>query len=88
MKIRKLEVKSGRRVETGPTKIGDDWPGVFIRSDNAVNYATHLDSLLKDYPRCISKHVLEQLVDLLRSGWTQDNEDKPTWARNSDSSDD
>jgi len=27
------------RVETGPIRFGDDWPGVFIRGDNALFYA-------------------------------------------------
>lgn len=26
----------GDRVETGPVQFGDDWPGVFIRGDNAL----------------------------------------------------
>jgi len=84
MKTRKIQVNVGRRVETGPVKIGDDWPGVFIRSDNAVNYAMCLEAVLREYPRCHNKHVLEQLTDLLRSGWTNEEADKPSWARKDD----
>lgn len=30
------------RVETGALRINDDWPGVFIRGDNALAYAGYL----------------------------------------------
>lgn len=36
----------GPRVETGPIAFGDDWPGVFIRGDNAAYYALNLRMLL------------------------------------------
>ena len=36
--IRKLLAQE-RRVETGPIQFGEDWPGVFIRGDNAAYYA-------------------------------------------------
>lgn len=35
-----------RRAETGPLRFGDDWPGVFIRGDNAAHYAHALDVVL------------------------------------------
>ena|ERR1700720_1643418 len=37
MEIRKLEVKlpPNDRIETGPVQFNDDWPGFFIRGDNA-----------------------------------------------------
>ena len=81
METRKIEVELESRIETGPTQIGDDWPGVFIRGDNAVHYAVHLDEMLKNYPRCLSKHVIEQLAQLLRTGWTADDECKPSWVK-------
>lgn len=34
------------RVETGPIQFGDDWPGVFIRGDNALYFATALRGML------------------------------------------
>ena len=35
------------RIETGPLQIGDDWPGVFIRGDNALMmYAPALMGLI------------------------------------------
>lgn len=35
------------RVETGSVQFGDDWPGTFIRGDNAGYYALILGSVLK-----------------------------------------
>ena len=34
------------RTATGPLKFGDDWPGVFIRGDEALGYAGTLRRLL------------------------------------------
>jgi hypothetical protein len=34
--IRKIDVELESRVETGPVQFGDDWPGIFIRGDNAM----------------------------------------------------
>lgn len=28
-----------KRVESGPIQFGDDWPGIFIRGDNALFFA-------------------------------------------------
>ena len=36
------------RVETGPLQIGDDWPGVFIRGDNALmHYSPAVNEALR-----------------------------------------
>jgi hypothetical protein len=34
------------RVETGAVQFGDDWPGVFIRGDDAFFFAHHLRLML------------------------------------------
>lgn len=34
------------RPETGAMQFGNDWPGVFIRGDNAAHYAMMIDTLL------------------------------------------
>lgn len=34
------------RVETGAIAFGSDWPGTFIRGDNAAYYAAHLRTVL------------------------------------------
>lgn len=31
------------RVETGPTRFGDDWTGVFIRGDDCVDLAVGIE---------------------------------------------
>ena len=36
----------GKRVETGPVQFGDDWPGVFIRGDDALAFSAYLEHLL------------------------------------------
>lgn len=38
--------ENGGRVETGPVQFGDDWPGVFIRGDNAASEAMLLHSII------------------------------------------
>lgn len=40
-----------QRVGTGPIQFGDDWPGVFIRGDNAAHYAMHLRTALQALPK-------------------------------------
>jgi hypothetical protein len=32
----------GPRVETGPVQFGDDWPGLFVRGDDALALAFYL----------------------------------------------
>lgn len=66
------------RVETGVLQVGDDWPGVFIRGDNALmGYAPALRTVLhyfsidKDDENCfekmMSKAQVESLLKLLES---------------------
>lgn len=64
--------KPAQRVETGPLQINSDWPGVFIRGDNALNYARQLSRLLyqlEDSTQAVDKLALysvKSLVDTLR----------------------
>lgn len=66
---------TGDRVETGPTQFGDDWPGVFIRGDNAMAYATILEMFLEDMKDSapatdtahINRTVVQSLANMLRS---------------------
>lgn len=57
------------RVETGAIRFGDDWPGVFIRGDNAFHFAMHLEAILKANAAAepVSAAVLLGLVTDLRS---------------------
>ena len=58
------------RVETGPIRFGDDWPGMFIRGDNALAFAAaitmYLDPGIDQNSRHIFHKVLESLAELLR----------------------
>lgn len=72
---RKLrEYKS--RVETGPVAFGPDWPGVFIRGDNALGYGFNLRRVIVALQTTrtrppeidvITMMYLTQLADLLQS---------------------
>lgn len=55
------------RVETGPVRFGDDWPGVFIRGDNAMWYALLLKQLLEGRGDELNKMQLRGLADDLAS---------------------
>jgi hypothetical protein len=54
-----------KRVETGVVQFGDDWPGVFIRGDNALYYAFMLSHEKRD--DWLSTAALKSLLDLLSS---------------------
>lgn len=64
--------KPAQRVETGPLQINSDWPGVFIRGDNALNYSMQLSRVLDqldDSTQAIDKlaiYSVKSLVDTLR----------------------
>ena len=45
--VQHLPAVSEGRAETGPMQFGDDWPGVFIRGDNAGWHAMQLSQLLR-----------------------------------------
>ncbi len=60
------------RVETGPLQVNDDWPGIFIRGDNAIFCAWNLDQFLTKAKETnnidiISFSSLEGLRNLLLS---------------------
>lgn len=55
------------RAETGPLQFGDDWPGVFIRGDNALAYAMALKAALAGDNSAITLSVLEGLRKQLMS---------------------
>lgn len=64
------------RVETGPIRFGDDWPGVFLRGDDAQGSATalrhvmaHLDGSAPFDEFWLSHHytLLENLAEFFES---------------------
>lgn len=52
----------GGRVETGPVQFGDDWPGVFIRGDNAGALVMQLTSQSSGPWREIAIKQLAQIL--------------------------
>ncbi len=46
MSIRRIRTTGEVRVETGIVKFDDDWPGIFIRGDNAFHFHAHLEQVL------------------------------------------
>ncbi len=55
------------RIETGAVQFGDDWPGVFIRGDNAAYYSLALDSLMNGNIDPMTTGILAGLNGLLKS---------------------
>lgn len=73
------------RVETGPVMFGDDWPGVFIRGDNARYFSVQLRYLRRelataeDAAGVIARHVMDGLIDTLDSSNARVNDAFPAW---------
>lgn len=60
------------RAETGILQFEDDWPGVFIRGDNAFAYVLYLGKLMENIPsdnpaKRLFGPTIEQLIQLLKS---------------------
>jgi hypothetical protein len=69
MKVRKFDEQK-ERVETGPIQFGSDWPGIFIRGDNALHYAFLLEMFINgqiSQGDSISKICLRSLLSDLCS---------------------
>lgn len=56
-----------KRVETGPIRFADDWPGVFIRGDNAILYALYMAKILDNDSDVLAKHYGAALLNLIKS---------------------
>jgi hypothetical protein len=57
------------RVETGPIQFGNDWPGVFIRGDEAAGLSLTLSAMLEMIPKEQAILILQisSLINLLNS---------------------
>lgn len=55
-----------QRVETGAVQFGDDWPGTFIRGDNAAYYAMCLDALLHGQADVFQRVAVSSLLEDLK----------------------
>ena len=67
MMVRKIDVELSERIETGPVQFGDDWPGVFIRGDNALYLCMMLKSHLAGSKDFASELAMKNLANLLES---------------------
>lgn len=58
----------GTRPETGPMQFGEDWPGIFIRGDNALADANMLQEVVKHLgDDWIARNIITSMITLLRS---------------------
>jgi hypothetical protein len=64
--IRKLPNQK-TRVETGPTQFGDDWPGLFVRGDDAFNIALQLENYMSGQRDAFTATTLHEFVRKLRT---------------------
>lgn len=66
LRLQKLASFDAGRPETGPMQFGNDWPGVFIRGDNALLFAGAIEAAIEHVPH---EHIarLKRLADTLRS---------------------
>jgi hypothetical protein len=59
------------RIESGSISFGDDWPGLFLRGDDAMGYAIQLQYILdvvdEDDIDAISLHIVRALLHHLKS---------------------
>lgn len=59
-----------RRANTGVVQFGNDWPGVFIRGDEAMGFAAVADAALRGSDQLndplVRKH-LQRLLDVLKA---------------------
>jgi len=70
IKSRTISIDSDDRVETGAVTIKykngyEDWPGVFIRGDNAFAYAMELHGVINNLPDSLEKLQLKSLYKVL-----------------------
>lgn len=63
-------LETGDRPETGPMQFGDDWPGVFIRGDNALmGFAPAVYKAMQVLPESewLTRAQLSGLLETLKS---------------------
>ena len=65
MSTRKIHIYQTDRVETGPLQFNDDWPGYFIRGDNAMGLILTIQDVLADPKNAIARAQLESFAKSL-----------------------
>lgn len=51
--------KHAERVETGVLEINGDWPGIFIRGDNALAYAMYVNQAINALEQMENKEQMD-----------------------------
>jgi hypothetical protein len=69
------------RIESGSVVFGSDWPGLFLRGDDAFHFGMHLRTILDAAEKAgaeksLSLHVVRGLLDELLSA-----DARNTWVR-------
>lgn len=59
------------RLETGPVEPVGDWPGIFIRGDNALGFSLAIQSLLMKSDDAIARATVKSLGKLLKTAHVQ-----------------
>lgn len=71
------ELRTVKRVETGPLQVGDDWPGVFIRGDNAMmGFAPSLQALIEGRADPLQVMMCQNLLKTLKGADAHSNADR------------
>lgn len=69
--VLEAEAAPETRIESGSLVFGADWPGLYLRGDDAFNYSVHLEHVLdvlnQDDANTISVHVVRGLLHDLKS---------------------
>lgn len=66
-KMREIPHPTDGRVETGIVQFDGDWPGVWIRGDNALAWAGELKAILMVPDHKWGRKSLERMIELLES---------------------
>lgn len=62
-----IEYDEKNRVETGVIQFGDDWPGLFIRGDNALGLSLAIEAVMYGKAGPFEQYEVEEFLRKLRS---------------------
>lgn len=67
MSVREVTAPVGGRVETGAVRFGPDWPGLFVRGDQAFALALDVERLMKHFGALFEAEKLDAEEYLLKA---------------------
>lgn len=66
--VQKIDYSGEHRVETGAVQFGDDWPGLFIRGDDAAYMRFILEGIANDLEnKPIASDFLAQFIEIIEN---------------------